>query len=553
VFISDYLLEILLFFLFVLGTIVGSLLNVCIYRLPLEKSILWPGSRCGGCVQPIRWYDNIPLISYLWLRGRCRSCGATFSMRYFWVELFTGLAFVGLFYLEIVANVHNIDALRFQKNHIQNHVLPSPVAMALFGYHALLVCLLIVASVCDLDHHEIPLSLTVTGAILGLIGAVLLAWPWPYTPALAVARIPPGREWWEVNPDAGPKMGVFPWPFWGPLPSWFEPGGNWQTGLATGLIGLTVGTVMLRVVRFLFGKGLGVEALGLGDADLMMMAGSFLGWQPVVIAFLVASFPALFFALLQRVYQAFALRRSTVFEARLLLKDGQPALQVDGQATPLEQAPAVLAAMVKEKGKAAMYLESAKLGDWIDQTITDLSDTARRAGFANLRTQYQKEEPPGWLGRMLQTLWSRLGWKPRAAVKITARREGQQLTFAVDGQAVTKDRLAAILNERAKTVREAWIDATELEQWLDKLVRSLRYQAKEAGVVKIHTPNNAIPFGPGLAVGLVVVMLGWHWIGPAVQFVLFNRWFLFGITAACCVLLFVLSYLMRMLRLLLGG
>src|SRR5207244_12084750 len=98
-----------LFVVFVLGTIVGSFLNVCIYRIPLEKSILWPGSRCGSCLQPVRWYDNIPLLSYLLLRGRCRTCHSAFSARYFLIELLTGLCFVGLFYLEIVDNVFGIS------------------------------------------------------------------------------------------------------------------------------------------------------------------------------------------------------------------------------------------------------------------------------------------------------------------------------------------------------------------------------------------------------------------------------------------------------------
>ena len=69
------MLVFLLLSLFVLGTIVGSLLNVCIHRLPLEKSIIWPGSRCSHCLQAIRWYDNVPLLSYVLLRGRCRTCG----------------------------------------------------------------------------------------------------------------------------------------------------------------------------------------------------------------------------------------------------------------------------------------------------------------------------------------------------------------------------------------------------------------------------------------------------------------------------------------------
>src|SRR5262249_40383036 len=91
---------------FVVGVCVGSFLNVLIARLPLEKSVLWPGSHCGKCFQPIRWYDNLPLISYVWLRGRCRSCGASYSVRYFLVELLTGLGFVGLFWAEIVENIH---------------------------------------------------------------------------------------------------------------------------------------------------------------------------------------------------------------------------------------------------------------------------------------------------------------------------------------------------------------------------------------------------------------------------------------------------------------
>src|ERR1700684_3556832 len=95
---------------FLLGTAIGSFLNVVIARLPREKSLIWPGSHCGSCFQAIHWYDNIPLISYLWLRGRCRTCGARFSMRYFAVELLTGLAFAGLFYLEVIRDIQQWKA-----------------------------------------------------------------------------------------------------------------------------------------------------------------------------------------------------------------------------------------------------------------------------------------------------------------------------------------------------------------------------------------------------------------------------------------------------------
>src|SRR2546421_8454357 len=86
---------------FILGAAIGSFVNVAVARLPVEKSLIWPGSRCGRCFQAVRWQDNLPLVSYLWLRGRCRSCGERFSSRYFWVELATALGFTGLFYCEV--------------------------------------------------------------------------------------------------------------------------------------------------------------------------------------------------------------------------------------------------------------------------------------------------------------------------------------------------------------------------------------------------------------------------------------------------------------------
>jgi leader peptidase (prepilin peptidase)/N-methyltransferase len=307
--------------LFVLGAALGSFLNVCIYRIPLEKSIFWPGSRCGTCFQKIRWYDNLPLVSYFVLRGRCRACKTRFSVRYFAVELLTGLSFAGLFYLEVVVNVNSLIYVDWQPQRVLGMQQPPQVleqqrkwilqsqqmqitrgevqwkAWVAFGYHAILLCFLIVVTFCDIDRREIPPAVTVPGTIIGLIGATLLPWPWPSSPEIALAGMPPEVPWWQLAPAIGPKLGLYPWPVWGPLPAWLAPGGNWQTGLATGLAGMLAGTLMLRTVRSLFSKGLGMEALGLGDADLMMMAGAFLGWQPVVTAFFVAVLPALVFGI----------------------------------------------------------------------------------------------------------------------------------------------------------------------------------------------------------------------------------------------------------------
>jgi leader peptidase (prepilin peptidase)/N-methyltransferase len=282
---------------FVIGACVGSFLNVCIARLPQEKSILWPGSRCGRCLQPVRWYDNLPLLSYLWLRGRCRTCLERFSIRYFLVELLTGLGFMGLFYLEVILNIHEWTVPRRFPFQVQMNLHPWQW-WAGWGFHAALFSFLLAVSVCDLDSREIPLQLTVAGTVVGLVGSVVFAWPWPYTGEQALAGFPANLPWQKLPPGVGPKEALYPWPVWGPVPDWLEPG-SWQMGLATGLAGALAGTLVLRAVAFLFGTGLGKEALGLGDADLMMMAGSFLGWQAVLVAFLVSVLPALVVGLFQ--------------------------------------------------------------------------------------------------------------------------------------------------------------------------------------------------------------------------------------------------------------
>ncbi|MCI0458779.1 MAG: prepilin peptidase [Gemmataceae bacterium] len=277
-----------LFAVFVIGLMVGSFLNVVVARLPLEKSLLWPGSRCGNCLQPIRWYDNLPLVSYLVLRGRCRTCKASFSPRYFLVELATGLGFTALFYLEVVLNIHDWPGQ--QRWLIEQGIYPWQHWVG-FGFHALLFMFLMGAAVCDLSGREIPLGLTLTGTLIGLIGSTLLPWPWPQE-SVTIFQGP----WWDPQLKSIPG-GVYPWPFWGPLPQ--DWAGSWQMGLMTGLMGAVAGTFLMRGIAFLFGAGLGREALGLGDADLMMMAGAFLGWQLVVVALFVSVFPALVIGVIQ--------------------------------------------------------------------------------------------------------------------------------------------------------------------------------------------------------------------------------------------------------------
>jgi leader peptidase (prepilin peptidase) / N-methyltransferase len=288
-----------LFVVFVVGAVVGSFLNVAISRLPLEKSLIWPRSRCGHCLQPIAWKDNLPLISYLWLRGKCRNCGAKFSSRYFWVELATALGFVGLFYLEVVENIHDWPA--FGRDWAGRYGLFPWQWWAGFTFHAILFSFLLTASACDLDGREIPLSLTLSGAVVGLVGSAIFPWPWPRDAATAVPRPNlAGTEW--MDPFGGLKNGLYAWPLWGPIPAWAGEPGSWQLGLATGLAGFLVGSFLMRGIRVLFSVGLGKEALGLGDADLMMMAGCFLGWQPVLISLFVSVLPALIVGFFQMIF-----------------------------------------------------------------------------------------------------------------------------------------------------------------------------------------------------------------------------------------------------------
>ncbi len=123
------------------GLAIGSFLNVCIHRIPAGQSVVWPGSRCPSCAAPIAWHDNIPVLSWLRLRGRCRACGVGIASRYPLVELTTG----GLAVLSL---------LRFGC---------TPWAGVAFAFAGALL----VVSVIDLDHGIIPDVVSLPGILLG--------------------------------------------------------------------------------------------------------------------------------------------------------------------------------------------------------------------------------------------------------------------------------------------------------------------------------------------------------------------------------------------------
>ena len=133
---------------FIFGACIGSFLNVCIYRIPQSQSIVRPGSVCPRCGKSIPWYENIPLLSYFFLRGKCSNCKATISIRYPLVELITGL--VGLL-------LYRKFGLSFQ-----------------FFYYFVFLSALITVSFIDLRHRIIPDIISLPGMVLGVAGSFFI-------------------------------------------------------------------------------------------------------------------------------------------------------------------------------------------------------------------------------------------------------------------------------------------------------------------------------------------------------------------------------------------
>ncbi len=134
---------------FIMGTCIGSFLNVCICRIPESRSIVTPGSACTKCNTPIKFYDNIPIISFLLLFGKCRTCSEPISVRYPLVELLTGL----LALASVIRLNMSID----------------------FIIYFIFICALVVITFIDLDHQIIPDIISLSGIPIGLLSSLFLA------------------------------------------------------------------------------------------------------------------------------------------------------------------------------------------------------------------------------------------------------------------------------------------------------------------------------------------------------------------------------------------
>ncbi len=219
-------------FVFVFGSLVGSFLNVCIYRLPLEESIVFPRSHCPKCKKTIPWFDNIPFISYVLLGGKCRFCRVKISPRYFLVELLTASIFL-LFYLRF--------SFGFQ-----------------FFLYIIFACGLIVATFVDFSHRIIPDQISIGGIIVGfclncLTGLSFQPFVYHFAPL--------------VDSLSGILIGG---------------------GIIFG-IGYIFDLIYFKLLKHPPVQE-ETQSMGDGDVKLLAMIGAFLGWKAALITFFLAPF-----------------------------------------------------------------------------------------------------------------------------------------------------------------------------------------------------------------------------------------------------------------------
>jgi leader peptidase (prepilin peptidase) / N-methyltransferase len=215
----------------ILGLVLGSFLNVCIYRLPRYESVVTPRSRCPRCHHLIRWYDNVPVVSYLVLRGRCRDCRAPISPVYPLVELLTaGMLMAGL--------------ERYG-------------ATPEFGRYAVLGMLLIVLTFTDLFTRKIPHAVTLFGMAVGL----LLSFVVPVDDRLLDALLA--------------RFDIYP--------------GMMTSSVLGAISGAVFGGGLFYVVAEVFARLRHKQGLGFGDVMLMGMMGTFLGVPLTYLTVLLGS------------------------------------------------------------------------------------------------------------------------------------------------------------------------------------------------------------------------------------------------------------------------
>ncbi|HWX40632.1 MAG TPA: prepilin peptidase [Blastocatellia bacterium] len=219
------------FWIFIFGLIIGSFLNVVIHRVPRRESIVLPDSHCPECNTRIRPYDNIPVLSYLILGGRCRSCGVRISPIYPAVELLVAVLYLLVFFKDGLS-VRLIADLIF-------------------------VSLIVPLVFIDLRHKLLPNVITYPGFVVVLILRVIAPDPLIINTTRSLFRL----ETWPI----------------------------WWVALLGSLLGAVAGGGTLWLIRELYYRFRHIEGMGLGDVKMMLMVGAFLGWQMALVTIFIAS------------------------------------------------------------------------------------------------------------------------------------------------------------------------------------------------------------------------------------------------------------------------
>ncbi len=326
-------------FLFAIGASVGSFLNVVIYRLPKDLSIIRPGSACPFCKTPIAFYDNIPILSWLLLAGRCRKCKAKISPRYFIIELLTASIFVAVYVIYFLTPLRKGIGEFFGDGSV------------LYLAHIIMLSAFIAVSAIDLEFSVIPLSICwivtavgfiasaagvfvygpvivrsydifpvakasvsvlAAGGLAGLMISLFLLWKGLIKRSYYSKESDPKISSIEEKPQENHnhrlemlKEVIFLLPIAFGAFAAFELYKNvpqfadWWidfsqapvvAGLAGSLWGYFIGCAIVWTTRILGTFAFGREAMGLGDVHLMGAAGAVLGAWPVVFAFFIAPF-----------------------------------------------------------------------------------------------------------------------------------------------------------------------------------------------------------------------------------------------------------------------
>ncbi len=285
-------------YLFVVGATIGSFLNVCVYRLPKHETLLdqirgiWsPPSHCPRCKWRLLFRDNLPVVGWLRLAGRCRFCRCRISPRYPLIEAANGLLFVVLFLAEVptgpFARIEDTCLFTPLGPHaVANSWWFSPAMICFWRwlYHMVLIESLVVASLIDFDKRIIPDGATLPAMAIGVMGSlagclyIVPVWFQDASLLHSLVDVTGSRFGWLMRGASEPL--------------WMAAHPHWH-GLAVSLAGLVVGGGSVWIVRILGQWVLKREAMGFGDVILMATIGSFLGWQPTLIVFFLAPLCAL--------------------------------------------------------------------------------------------------------------------------------------------------------------------------------------------------------------------------------------------------------------------